>query len=160
MNTHQVRSQIGLLREWKREVDSFTIRLVEAIPAEKSSFRPVPSTLTLAEIVFHLAECEMELDGDLIRNLQLVESIPEHSDEVSVESSRTYLKDILTFSDTILRGLSDSDLCREIVFPDCTDSMTVRQVIKTMIEHQLHHRGQVLTYFRCLDLEPPKRWSD
>ncbi len=102
----------------------------------------------------------MELDRDLIRDLQLGESILEHSGEMSVESSREYLKDILTFSDTILRGFSDSDLCREIVFPGCANNMTVQQVIKTMIEHQLHHRGQILTYLRCLDLGPPKRWSD
>jgi uncharacterized damage-inducible protein DinB len=160
VNTRVIRSQIGLLREWKREVDSFTLRLIEAIPVDKSSFQPVPSTLTLAEIVFHLADCEMELDRDLIRNLQLSESIPEHSGEMRVESSRVYLKDMLTVSDSILRGLSDSDLCREIFFPGRTDSVTVRHIIKTMIEHQLHHRGQILTYFRCLDLEPPKRWSD
>jgi uncharacterized damage-inducible protein DinB len=39
-------------------------------------------------------------------------------------------------------------------------TMSIRKVALVLLEHDAHHRGQLIVMLRLLGIDPPKRWSD
>ena len=160
MNATASRTVAGVLHRWKRAVDAYALRLVEAIPSELSGFRPVETQLTFAGVVHHLAECEAELVGDITEALELPHEKQELLCSPDVKENVGGLKVVIDCTDTIVKGLTDNDLRTEFTLAGTDKRLTVLHVVETMIEHQIHHRGQVLTYFRVAGISPPQRWKD
>jgi len=153
-------TRIDLLREWKAQVDEYTLKLTGAVPEELAGFRPVPEQFTTLELIRHLAEDEWEMDGDLIRNLDLPDNRPKLNWGKSVSDSRGVLKETITCTDTVLRTLSEDDLDKPVDIPGLNITVTVVRIVKAMIEHPLHHRGQLMTYLRLNQIDFPLRWND
>ena len=153
-------NRIDLLREWKGQVDDYTLRLTGAVPEALADFRPSPKQFTCLELIRHLADDDWGMSGDLIRNLNLVDDRPKLNWGKSVLESREVLKETLRFSDTVLRTLSEDDLDKPVDIPGLNITVTVVRIVKAMIEHQLHHRGQLITYLRLNDLDFPLRWEE
>lgn len=153
-------NRLELLCEWKAQVDDYTLRLTGAVPERLANFRPVPEQFSCLELIWHLAEDDWEMSGDLIRNLDLADDRPKLIRAKSVSESREVLKETLQFSDTVLRTLSEDDLDKPVDIPGLNITVTFVRIAKAMIEHPLHHRGQLITYLRMNNIEFPLRWND
>lgn len=153
-------NRIDLLREWKSDADGYTLRLVGNLPEELSDFAPVANMMSFSRLVFHLAECELEMTRDIIRTLPMAKTGPELAYDSNVINNVRALKEVFDFTDTVLRGISDADLEGIVKFPGRSSTVSVLQIVKTMIEHQLHHRGQLITYCRMNEIDFPLRWKD
>jgi uncharacterized damage-inducible protein DinB len=55
---------------------------------------------------------------------------------------------------TIFRGLSDEDLKGKCVTPGGAP-ITVWKWLRAMVEHEIHHRGQLYLYLSMLDVTVP-----
>lgn len=153
-------SRLTLLHEWKLQVDSYTLRLVAAIPETIADFRASPGQMTTLDLVRHLAEDEWEMIGAIVRKRHLADPRGKLLVAESVITGRQALKDVQTSSDTILRACAESDLDEPVVFPGPEVDVTVAHIVQTMIEHQIHHRGQLITYLRMNGCTVPLRWQD
>lgn len=153
-------NRIELLCEWKAQVDSYTLKLVASVPDEFSDYAPKQELMSFSRLVHHLADCEVELAHDIASSLETPHSGPELEYNSSVIINAQALKEVFGFTDTVLRGLSEVDLEGEIRFPDRSSNVSILHIVKTMIEHQLHHRGQLINYCRLAGLKPPLRWKD
>lgn len=54
----------------------------------------------------------------------------------------------------IISRLSAADLNRKCATPDGA-SITVWKWLRAMVEHEIHHRGQIYTYLAILDIPTP-----
>lgn len=153
-------SRLAMLLSWKRRMDAYTVRLVEAIPERLSSYRASPGQLTCSEVVYHLADCENEMARDIVRNRAIELDNPKLNSDESVTKNGKGLKLVFQFTDTLIESLNESDLDKSIGFPGTDKTVTTEWVIQTMIEHQIHHRGQLITYLRLNDVTVPVRWRD
>ena len=111
-------NRIELLRQWKSEIDSYTLRLAAAVESPDSDFAPQPGMMSFSRLVYHLAECELELDQDIVRGLSLSHRPSELEFDSDVIINTKRLKEVFDYSDTLIRGLSEEDLEGVIEFPD------------------------------------------
>lgn len=147
-------------QDWKRRVDEYTLRLTSAIPEELSGYRAASSQFTCAELVRHLAEDEIGTARHLVQIHGLGIESPKLILDGSVIKNRKGLKLVFQFTDTVIGSLRDSDLETAIGIPGTDKTVKTVHLIQSMIEHQTHHRGQLITYLRLNGLAPPARWSE
>jgi uncharacterized damage-inducible protein DinB len=53
-----------------------------------------------------------------------------------------------------LEALSDSDLSKTV--DDFNRPATIAEILHEMVEHSIHHRGQLAAYYRLLDIDLPE----
>lgn len=136
------------------KVRTRTLRVARCIPRDKLEWTFREGRYTLGDILRHLAATERYMWGE---NAQFrPSSYPGHSreladgyDEVFAYMDRLHAESLQIFS-----ALSDEDLARKTVTPDGA-SITLWKWLRLMIEHEIHHRGQLYTYLALLDVPTP-----
>jgi uncharacterized damage-inducible protein DinB len=115
--------------------------------------------MTFAHQVHHVAGTERYIISRVGAALGRGEPLAELPPNDSLPDGLALLK--ATWGDTasLVARLDDDDLDRTITFPGESWSAQVRRFLQVVVEHQIHHRGQLIVYYRCLGLEPPKRWN-
>ncbi|MFW9910776.1 MAG: DinB family protein [Candidatus Thorarchaeota archaeon] len=114
---------------------------------------PVPGGRVLGEVVFHmLRSIEFYLRGIIEGKW---EPAPYAFDEfVSAESFHKLVQNLFGKARTYLSLLYSSDLSRAI--DSFNRPATVGEILLEMLEHSIHHRGQLTVYLRYLGVEPEK----
>ncbi|MHA2426166.1 MAG: DinB family protein [Candidatus Thorarchaeota archaeon] len=115
--------------------------------------KPLDDGRPLGEIVYHmLRSFEYYLRGI---TEGVWEPAPFAFDEfTTVDMLQTLWKEVYTRATTRLSLISLSDLSR--VIGDFNRRATVGEILLEMLEHSIHHRGQLTVYQRLLDVEPAK----
>lgn len=148
-----------LLNEFTHEA-AVTRRVLERLPAEKFDWKPHEKSFTVKELAQHVAEMPGWLPITIETDeLDLSGPQPERA---TIETS----EDLLALFDQKVeefqqaaRGVSDETLMSpwrlkngdEVMF-EATKGQTVRGFI---LNHWVHHRGQLSVYLRLLDVPVP-----
>jgi uncharacterized damage-inducible protein DinB len=136
-----------------------TEMVVAGIKPEWFDHRPAPEMMSFGELVDHMASVEAELLDETATALES-NKIPfdfHQSKEMSAAVSQW--KRIHGLGDQFIAGLDDEKL--EFRFLTVSHvHVSVAHMINVVLEHELHHRGEIVAYFRIMDQEPPKRWRD
>jgi len=129
-----------------------TLEVAGAFPDDKLDFWPSPNMKTVTEQIEHLAH-------NLEYVIEPVARLFDHSAEVSQSSEPIpRLKRAVACVNAVMGAVPDSDWLREVRYPDDL-TLTVLKAALVMLEHDAHHRGQLIVALRILDIEPPKRWQ-
>ena len=158
MNATPTSLQAGLSKELKNELAT-TRRLLERVPTEKFDWQPHPKSMKLGTLASHMANLigflQMSLGG-------------EDTDMASVK-----WPDSPTTTDEVLRRFDVNAENIHKVLADVDDSTfhaiwTMRRgdqtimamprtvVARTLVlNHLIHHRGQMSVYLRLLDIPVP-----
>ena len=130
-----------------------TLDVVRAFPEEHHSFWPAPKTMTVAEQIEHLAHNLEYVIAPIPAALGMsVETVSADDGPVArLDKAVQNVRDVLG-------RIDDSDWEQDISYPGGF-SMNVMQAALTILEHDAHHRGQLIVALRTLDIEPPRRWQ-
>ena len=150
--------QTALSQELKQEL-ALTRRLLERVPTDKFDWQPHPKSMKLGTLASHMANLvgflQMSLQGPEtdMATVQFPPS-PTETDEVlrrfdlNAENIHKALADVddATFQDmwTMRRG--------EQVFMKMPRTAVARVLV---LNHLIHHRGQMSVYLRLLDIPVP-----
>ena len=136
----------------KRHMEE-TFPLISQLDDSLLHSRPLPDGRAVGEIVYHmLRSFEYYLKGLV---LGVWEPAPYEFDGfVTQESLLVLWKELHTKMRTYLSLIKLSDLSR--VFNDFNRPATAGEILLEMLEHSIHHRGQLTVYIRLLDIEPAK----
>jgi uncharacterized damage-inducible protein DinB len=143
-----------LIRDWQRAKD-YTKAYLDAMPADKYSFRPVDSIRSFSEQMLHLAQANVSLVAngtgkDRIfagRNL-------EKSATAQGKDSVVYLT--LASYDFCIDAIKNMDASKmDEVVKRGNFAETRRAWIMKGFEHQTHQRGQCTIYIRLQGIRPP-----
>lgn len=132
-----------------------TARIVKAAPQDKMDWRPKEGLLTLGELVTHFPQSELAfvrtaMDGSYSKtDLDLSNRTPQEIGDIYDESHAKLAAEVAT--------LTAEQLDEEVEFVG--HKMRRRDLLKVLVEHEIHHRGQLYTYFHLADVEPPKLYS-
>lgn len=129
-----------------------TVEVARAFPADKLDFWPAANTMTVGEQIEHVA---LNLDY-AIAPIATTLAIPDAV--CPVDGPVAHLTVAVQRVNEILSQIVDDDWAREISLPDGF-RMTVMQSALVMLEHDAHHRGQLIVDLRLLGINPPKRWD-
>jgi len=145
---------LGVFLDYLDKVHQRTVRVVRCIPADKLEWTFREGKFTLGDLVRHIAAIERHMYAETIqgkpsRYAGCSRELADGLDEVIA-----FLESKHRESVEIISRLSADDLNRKCVTPDGTP-ITVWKWLRAMVEHEIHHRGQIYIYLAMLDVPTP-----
>lgn len=140
----------SFVRKWNR-IHKETSRVLRAAPDDQLDWRPKEGMFTLGELLRHIPEAELTLASSAIAGFtQTTRHHPPHKSVAQIADSfdAEHAQLVLEVSKLTLEQLSE-----EVEFHG--QKMRRKVLLSGMTEHEIHHRGQLFTYYRLLGIEPP-----
>jgi uncharacterized damage-inducible protein DinB len=131
-----------------------TRALAESIPEDRLEWSPGPGRFTPGDLVRHIAATERWMWAE---NAELRPSrYPGHGTDLArgKEEVLAYLDRMHEETLEILRGLSSEDLEARCLTPGGT-SIRVWKWLRLMVEHEVHHRGQLYEVLARMGVDTP-----
>jgi uncharacterized damage-inducible protein DinB len=147
-------TRVAPFLDYWEKVRERTRRVVVRIPEERLEWAWKPGKFTLGDLVRHLAGIERWMYGE---NVQRRPSrYPGHQEELAkgLPAVQAYFECLHAESMEIFRGLSDADLAERCVTPGGAE-IPIGKWLRLMIEHEVHHRGQIYLQLAMLGVETP-----
>lgn len=137
--------------------EDHVVRLAEAIPAEKYTWRPAPGVRSISEVLLHIASSHNNVPrvlGTAAKDGMLGADY----DKSTTDKARivAVLRDAFALTRAGVEKLSDADA--EKTFPWFEGRNTVRGILYFMARHTGEHTGQLIAYARTIGVVPP--WSE
>ena len=149
----EIRDVGAFLSYWER-VRGRTNRVIDLIPAERLEWTYQAGKFTLGDLVRHLAGIERYMYAE---NAQGRPSrYPGHGRELAdgVPAVRAYLDRLHVEAMDLFRALTSEDLEKKCVPPGGTP-ISIGKWLRAMVEHEVHHRGQIYVYLGMLGISTP-----
>jgi uncharacterized damage-inducible protein DinB len=159
-----------LVKDWER-AKAYTQEYLDAMPADKYSFRAHDSIRSFAQQMLHLAQATAGMaffgtgsQNNIIQNMflkppQVFEKLP------AIQNKDSVMYYVNTSYDFMINAIKTMDFAKliEVVIQDLPGgkrSATRLGWLLKAFEHQTHHRGQCTVYLRVSGIRPPaeKLW--
>jgi len=142
----------NLMRYW-RNVRRLTIKLLDEFPPDKFDFRPTAEVMTVSQLFRHILEVELYIRRGFIEGTWAKAADPAASffekdmlrDKLKYEHRRTL---------EMLSGVPDGKFMAVSSTP--FGEITGEILIQVAIDEEIHHRGNLYTYLRCIGRTPPQ----
>ncbi len=147
-------SSTGAFLDYWEKVRGRTRRVAECVPEERLEWTWQAGKFTLGDIVRHLGAIERYMYAE---NAQRKPSrYPGHGRELAdgLAAVRAFFERCHAESMDIFRSLSDSDLEKKCETPGGA-RIAVGKWLRLMVEHEIHHRGQLYLALGILGVETP-----
>ncbi len=131
-----------------------TSRLLPLIPSEQFEFRPAEDKFSFADLLRHLAASERYMFVELALGNQ--NHYPGHGSDLAAGKKNvlSYYEALHLESRKLLATLSDQDLNNKSVSP-VGASITTWKWLRLMLEHEIHHRGQIYLMLGLIGVKTP-----
>ena len=131
-----------------------TERVIGAVPDDKYDWTYRPDKFTIADLIRHLAATERWMFAENVTGRS--SRYPGHGPELASNPAdvRSYLSAMHAEALEVFATLTPEDLQRRCETPGGA-SITVWKWLRAMIEHEIHHRGQIYLYLGMLGLPSP-----
>jgi uncharacterized damage-inducible protein DinB len=149
-----------------RQVRGNTIQIAEEVPEAKYTFRAAPESRSIGQLLAHIAIApgiQLHIHGAKLDDLNGF-NFPEWMQKAIVEESmpRTraettaFLKSEGEKAASYLEGLSDAFLAEPVTMPGGMQPATKTrfEMLMSIKEHEMHHRGQLMLLQRMIGLVP------
>lgn len=126
------------------------MKVIRDIPLEEFNWTYKEGKFSFADLIRHLASIERYMYAE---NVQLRPSrYPGHGKELAdgYEQVLAYFDRTHQESMEIFGRLSDEDLRKKCKTPGDAE-ITVWKWLRAMVEHEIHHRGQIYIYLSMID---------
>jgi uncharacterized damage-inducible protein DinB len=140
--------------DYFEKVRGRTKRVIACIPADRLEWAYKSGRFTFGDLIRHLGAIERYMYAE---NAQFHPSrYPGHGRELAdgYDNVRAFLDRMHEESMAIFRGLTPDDLQKKCVTPDGAP-ITLWKWLRLMIEHEVHHRGQIYLYLAMIGVPTP-----
>ena len=140
--------------DYFQKIRERTLRVVRCIPADKFDWTCRPGQFTLGDLVRHLAAVERYVfaegvQGKPNRYPGCGKELADGCEQVLEFMDRLHRESMEIFS-----RLSDADFRGKSLSAD-GQPVTTSKLLRAMVEHEVHHRGQIYTYLGILGVPTP-----
>lgn len=131
-----------------------TNKLIRLVPPGSIDFTYKPGKFTIGDEIRHIATIERYMFAENVAGRK--SSYPGCGKELAdgYDNIVTYFNRLHEESLAIFNQLSDDDLKKKCVTPGNTE-ITVWKWLRAMVEHEIHHRGQLYLYLNLLNIKTP-----
>ena len=131
-----------------------TMRVAGRVPPDKLDWTYREGKFTFGDLLRHLASIERWMFAENVAGRPSV--YPGHGRELAdgYDATVDYMRRMHGEAMAIFAALTDEDLDRKCVTPGGAE-LQVRKWMRSMIEHEAHHRGQLYLYLGMLDIPAP-----
>jgi uncharacterized damage-inducible protein DinB len=138
------------VRNWNR-IHKETSRVIRTAPDDKLEWRPHEGMFTLRELIGHMPQAELVLARSALAG---------STQEIRFDFSNRVANEIADMFDSQhdqllgeVSKLTAEQLTEEVEFHGKRMRRSV--LLWGMTEHEIHHRGQLYTYYRLAGIEAP-----
>lgn len=147
-----------------RNIDSFlqyfetirerTLRVVGAVPKEKLEWRHTPGVFSPGDLARHIAATERYTFAENVFGRP--SRYPGCGTDLAqgMEAIQAFMQRMHAESVDLLRGLKPEDLEAKGVGPQ-GHPITAWKLLRAMVEHEVHHRGEIYVYLALLGVPRP-----
>jgi uncharacterized damage-inducible protein DinB len=140
--------------DYFEKIRSRTMRLVACIPPIQLEWRCKEGKFTLGDLARHIAAVERNVFAESVgggrnRYAGCGRELADGYDQVVQFMNRMHSESMSIFS-----RLSDEDLLRKCASADGTP-ITMWKFLRSMPEHEIHHRGELYAYLGILGVSVP-----
>ncbi len=131
-----------------------TLRVVRCIPQDKFDWTYQSRKFSFADLIRHIAAIERYMYAE---NVQMKPSIYSgHGKELAdgPENVLAFMDRLHRESIEIFSRLTEEDLKKKCLTPAGTP-ITISKWLRALVEHEIHHRGQIYIYLGMLGIETP-----
>jgi uncharacterized damage-inducible protein DinB len=143
-----------MVKDWER-AKTYTVDYLNAMPADKYSFKAVDSIRSFAQQMLHLASGNL-----LLMSAASDQPTPsffgmdiEHSPGAQDKDSVMYY--VTASYDYCIKAAKSSDIAKWGETIKSMNNETRYALMMKAFEHQTHHRGQTTIYIRLQGIKPP-----
>jgi len=131
-----------------------TMRVTRLIPPDKLDWTCAPGKFTLGDLPRHLAVVERYLWAENIHGKP--SRYTSHGKELAdgLDNIVAFMEKLHAESMEIFGRLTDDDLARNCTTIAGTE-VPIRLCLRAMVEHEIHHRGQMYLYLGLLGVPTP-----
>jgi uncharacterized damage-inducible protein DinB len=154
----QARLVDSILLEMDQEAE-VTKRLLDIIPEDKLTWRPHAKAKSLGELAMHIARLQAGVAQAARQDVtELPDFPPDPQPANRAEILNTFSESLKTAKE-IVGGTNDADVVAEwTLTKNGKTLMTMPRIAfwrSILLNHNYHHRGQLSTYLRTLDVPLP-----
>lgn len=149
----EIRSVTAFL-EYFDSIRGRTQRVIACIPHEQLEWSPGRARFTFGDLIRHIAATERYMFAENVRGRP--SRYPGHGADLASgwQGVSTYLENCHREAMEIFAALTDEDLLRKCSTPAGT-TITTWKWLRAMVEHEVHHRGQIYLMLGLLDVATP-----
>jgi len=131
-----------------------TLRVIKCIPIDKIEWTFKEGKFTFGDLLRHIAALERYMFAENFRGKP--SSYPGHDSALAegYENIIAFMGRMHAETCEIISKLSTDDLQKKCLTPGGAE-ITVWKWMRSMIEHEIHHRAQIYTYLALLGVETP-----
>jgi uncharacterized damage-inducible protein DinB len=147
-----------VVNEMDREAE-ITNRLFEIIPEEKLDWRPHPKAKSLGELAMHIAVLPGNVAALAVDDVHEFSGIPMDPEAENRAQIQAVFAESLEKAKEIVRSTDDENAVKELQLVANGKTLFAAPRIgfwrTVLLNHNYHHRGQLSTYLRILDIPLP-----
>jgi uncharacterized damage-inducible protein DinB len=136
------------------KVHERTMRVARCIPPDKVDWSPREGKFTLGDLARHIAATGRYIFAETVQGKPSRYAGCGKELAASREEILALMERLHRESAEIISGLSDADLQRKCATPGGAP-ITTWKWLRSMVEHEIHHRGQLYTYLGLLGVQTP-----
>jgi len=145
---------LELFLDYLDKVHQRTMRVARCIPRDKLDWTYREGKFSLGDLARHIATINRymfaeTIQGKTSRYAGCGKELADGYEDVLMFMERLHRESVEIFS-----RLSNEDLNRRCATPDGA-SITVWKWLRAMVEHEIHHRGQIYIYLAILGVPTP-----
>ncbi|HWZ42723.1 MAG TPA: DinB family protein [Candidatus Saccharimonadales bacterium] len=151
-------NNIQAFLEYYESVRKRTLKVVRSIPGDKFDWSYREGKFTLADMVRHIAAIERYMFAE---NVQFKPSrYPGCGRELAhgPENVLSFFDSMHQESVAIFSQLTPEDLEKKCITP-AGSAITVWKWLRLMVEHEIHHRGELYMYLNLLGITAPPMYG-
>ena len=139
-----------------RQSHAYTLECAQSMPGDKYGFRPVPEVRSFGQQMVHIAEAmpglfDLFIEGRGTPSHALSEAGKEQFSSKADVIAR--LEESFGYVGNAAQRLKDKALKARV--QAFGREMTKRRMLRFLLDHTTHHRGQAIVYLRINGIRPP-----
>lgn len=140
--------------QYYARIRSRTMRVVECIPPRHIEWTYKTGKFTLGDLARHIAAIERYMFVEIVCGRE--NRYPGHDRAFAdgAPAVAEYMRRLHAESLALLRGIGDNELNEKCRTP-AGSPISKWKWLRAMVEHEIHHRGQMYLYLAQLDATPP-----
>jgi uncharacterized damage-inducible protein DinB len=145
---------LGTFLDYWRNMRRRTERVLDVVPNDDFEWRPAPGRFSFGDIARHLGAIERWMFAENVKGRP--SRYPGHGPELAegAERVRDYLRRMHAEALAIFASLTPQELAARCETPGGIRIRTWKW-LRSMVEHEAHHRGQLYTMLGLLGLAGP-----
>jgi uncharacterized damage-inducible protein DinB len=139
---------------YQQNVHARTMRVARCIPPDKIDWTYAPGKFTFGDLLRHIAVAERYMWAETVQGHP--SHYTTHAKELAdgLENVLVFMEKLHAESVEIFARLTPEDLQRKCSTPDAAP-ITTWKWLRLMLEHEIHHRGQIYLYLSILGVPTP-----